>query len=819
MKLAYIPDSPTKEEEEFDPFDTSIAEKVIKEEEEQRKNKKSVISLGCAVEVLTGRLETTLTLPSARRKSSPKPAQEIDLLLIDETNVEKDILTVAEPVSTLLDDNTEPSLLDDISVLNESAEISVPPVQALAAIGVSEDCYENVLESKTINVKNLVAEFDVISDVTIPNLNGTLITSVPSVIENPIPKTNDQEDDLEDEFSALAAESISKKAPESQDNIVDPFDISGITSALQEEVPLPDLFEAENNFPPVDVQKTGTQFPISPDVDIVLDSESRLSKDWTAFEDKSNIPTDSSLIPETVTNKELSENYIFGETPQVDPFDTSFAENILPGKAELKIIESEILSVQEPVISHTKVPSDIDDDFDFDPRKDEIKSVVEIDITEDLPESGLLTVKHRDLLGGSTTQLNQDPLQPLEKGESLEIIDPFDTSVVDVIVAPGKAELKFIEKELLGEIQGSIKRSLSDPDFDPRAIEDQPTEESKQSEISETLKANAEVPDLLNVKLSIPKVVEFELPTPSARPDLLVVGAEEEARISKPLTPFYVESKTEDFCSAVNESINEDPFDTSFVENLAPGKAELKLIESELVGENSGLKHSLSDQDFNPRSEESQNNIKSEVKSFVEERRFSDFTGDRRRAPPNTLNIKGVVITPVPIEVADITPSLKPDLLAVEENAPIIAKPLTPAIEAKSELDLDYTDPFDTSIANNLVPGRAELKVLESELVKEPDNTGLKVVTGIPRSYTDPDFNPRDEELNNVSESPIEKPDLLNLPSEEIPDTKTLTPQPHTDINQSGFDNDEIDPFDTSLVTGLLPGKAELKVLESEFVG
>lgn len=80
----------------------------------------------------------------------------------------------------------------------------------------------------------------------------------------------------------------------------------------------------------------------------------------------------------------------------------------------------------------------------------------------------------------------------------------------------------------------------------------------------------------------------------------------------------------------------------------------------------------------------------------------------------------------------------KPDLLLVEEE--ITTKALTPSIEEDIS---GYVDPFDTSIAENIVPGKAELKVLENELITDStENTG-----GIKRSYTDPDFNPRDEIL------------------------------------------------------------------------
>lgn len=73
-------------------------------------------------------------------------------------------------------------------------------------------------------------------------------------------------------------------------------------------------------------------------------------------------------------------------------------------------------------------------------------------------------------------------------------------------------------------------------------------------------------------------------------------------------------------------------------------------------------------------------------------------------------------------------PEEKPDLLIVEEELP--DKALTPALEEDIS---SYIDPFDTSIAENIAPGKAELKVLEVELVGS-----------ISRSYTDPDFNPRD---------------------------------------------------------------------------
>jgi hypothetical protein len=61
-----------------------------------------------------------------------------------------------------------------------------------------------------------------------------------------------------------------------------------------------------------------------------------------------------------------------------------------------------------------------------------------------------------------------------------------------------------------------------------------------------------------------------------------------------------------------------------------------------------------------------------------------------------------------------------------------------------------------------------------------------------------------------------EKPDLLNLPSEAVPTTKTLTPLVENSENQIVED---IDPFDTSIASDLLPGRAELRLIESELIG
>ncbi|CAG2063770.1 unnamed protein product [Timema podura] len=784
LKLAYIPDSPTEDPEGDDPFDTSIAEQVIKAEELERLKKKKVVSLGSAVDVLTGRLDRSFGSPPPdavkKRRANPRRPQDINLLgSFDEGGNSSDAGDQVEEVRVVR--TVEKSLLDDDDTLelnNITNVITSPfdyPGLDLCAVKQPSTEYTAKVED---NLKTLVNEFDIISssEVDSAQINNSVQDQVAS---------NRDEDELEDEFSALATESAAKSRRESFDpenetkDLDDPFDTFTASAALgiEQNIVTTDLFGASSdNFH----TETNSSFQLPLDVDTALDT----SNTWDVFDESIvesvTLPKEPPLRPKPPrpTTSYIPSgpfaNFVSSGVDQIelDPFDTSFAENILPGQVELRLIEKEILETKDLELNEARILSGSESDLDFNPREDSenilVQSTVSIHITDPTGEeqdeagdpfddTGLTSLRpiHRDLLGGSTTDLSKlghDPIEPAntqDKEEQIfDDIDPFDTSVVDIIAAPGKAELKFLEKEFLGEEQETLKRSISDPNFNPRVEEDITLPHIVQAEHEISLQSR---PDLLNIEntTGVHKVVAFDLPTPSDRPDLLVVGTEEGTHISKPLTPYYVnDSKVYLFETVNGVEIEDyvDPFDTSFAENLAPGKAELKLIESELVGEATGLKQSLSDPDFNPRVEESsftdnQSSSKVETPGVLSSRRFSDFTGD------------------------------------------------------------------------------PELKVLESEFI-----IGDSTDNSLKRSYTDPDFNPRD--VGQVKEEPSsdlasEKPDLLNILSEGESNIKPLTPfiDRNPDFSSVNGDSTDIDPFDTSIATDLAPGKAELRVLESELIG
>lgn len=726
VQLAYIPESPTQEELGDDPFDTTNADKVLKTVD-KRGNK--LVSLGNAVEVLSGRIDHVSTCKISRPR---KAKTQGDLLLgdFDESDQPDPLPStgVTEPViveKTLLDDDSD---LPDIPVDLTKLPTVLPRPVTPEAHGTSTF----KVDSDPLDI----SEFEVLREKTI--------------LEE-IPDLDDAEFDL----------NTSSDAPLKLEEVDDPF------SAKEPE---------QNDF-------------------------------------RSEI-IEASFEAATFVDEE-------------DPFDTTFAENLVPGKTELKFIEKELEDFPVAEVAICLIdPAGLSRDY----------------------ETGLITAGEKrngdsfdtdtsstfktDLLGGSVTDLTQLVDQPIDPVEELTYVDPFDTSGVQEL-PPGKTELKFLEQELLGEVEKSD--SLSDDDFDPREsepiVKTVPPRPQAPPTVAKPSPPNFQVsfgdedevvvprqgrkpsrPEVLGLAAPA-KSVAFDLPTPSQRPDLLKTSEEEKSIPSKPLTPYsqrsFEELEPEDEAEAEDE-VDVDPFDTSFVAKVAPGKKELKLIESELLKRDSQLSHSLSDHDFNPRAEVSQ------------ARRFSDFSATTVR--PKILKIVGVgdslieesegqqkSVFEVNIEAHNkhAEPQRQESLL--DADFEVDAKPLTPRIEARKapiEEEISYVDPFDTSIAVNILPGQAELKVLESELRQIPEQTSSK------EFYNEQHFDPRlgdEEDFDPRAGEPEKTQDFLSSTGDT--GVKVLTPFQEKEFLQE----EDSDPFDTSFAT-IIPGKTELKLLESELI-
>lgn len=664
VKLAYIPDSPTEEDTGPDPFDTSIVDKVIKVDPK----KKHLVSLGCAVEVLTGKVDKPIPVVEALPAKRKRPIKQ-DLLLesFEELDTSNELTSIKdEHPKSILDE--EPEFIPEEIDLSINLATQLPPPSPIVE--------KKVVATNQQDTKSVITEYDSVGNF---NTNTTV----------------ELDDDLDDEFAVLAQESVLKEGTKEPNVLIN------------------------NNF-------------------------------------------------DDLVNKEEGD---------VDPFDTTFAANVLPGKFELKLIEEEILLKQHDFpINSISLPKFIED----------IPSVRINDITNEHnfleEDQAPLSFKHRDLLGGSTTDLTKisdNPIEPsaalIEPGndKGLTYSDPFDTSVVDILVAPGKTELRFLEKELL---DGIVPNVNEDDEFDPRA--DSPPKSAKPPVRPDQLPVGEK-------RLSIPKVVAFNIAKLQREADLLAIEQEESSKVNKPLTPYYAnpdEVNSRPSCESDHNPV--DPFDTSFVSH-APGRAELKLIESELATENK-LKHSVSDPDFNPR------------ESVAEEPSADQLEHNNNSCRP-----------PQSKKIHQSPEKLQPDILS--EDPLITAKLHTPVVPKKIEEELrefEYTDPFDTSIVNNVLPGKAELKLLESELIQTDLDISIK------RSYTDPDFNPRNSPEKNPSPQ-VEKSNFIDQPETIVVAEKPLTPQSATSNIQFDIGGD-IDPFDTSCVENLVPGKIELKLLETE---
>lgn len=720
VKLAYIPDSPTEQPDDGDdPFDTTYAAKVIGNDEDiKRKQKLEKVSLGIAVDVLTGKAAPPAKPPplpdhAVAKRAVPRRVKPVDLLKLgsfDDSGpseaVEGDA-TAAETgpgPASLLDDDALLAIPEDLPPVGTPI---IPPASVLPAPAAPEEDKEPTKQEKPIDL----SEFDVIAEKPVVNIPVSNLALVAAALGGPPEPAPEEEDEFDDEFAALAQESLQKQKEDEDEFAVDgddPFDTSVAAVVLGQ----PD--EPAEPTPDVDVLLAGPQ------------------ANWSAFDEdehehphlKPSRPPPPRPAPPPAHAAHADED--------IDPFDTSIAHNILPGKTELKLIEKEILEQEQH--NEARILSNSDSDFDFNPRAGEQptqqQSHVSFYVTDPAGDIDHSPVVHRDLLGGSSSDLSQlghDPIAPAdtaaaEDEEGALHDDPFDTSAVDVVAAPGRTELRYLEKEILGDVGATpaAASAADEDDFDPRA---------------EETTNKAQRPDVLGVQ----KSVAFALPSPAA-PDLLG-GAEEGTKFTKPLTPYYADEAP--------TIADVDPFDTTHVA-CAPGKTELKILENELVGSAADIKPSLSDYDFDPRGPPAapapadQDLFKVEegvghrpltpaVHSAQEAEEVDPFdTSIASNIAPGKAELKVLekeLITDDPqgslkrtYTDPDFNPRDGPEQAAQDllSGGPAHdAKALTPVLGESASLDGpdDDVDPFDTSIAADLGPGKTELRILESELI------------------------------------------------------------------------------------------------------
>lgn len=179
LQLAVVPDSPILQPDDGpDPFDTAYAEKVIVGADRAKGNKK-LVSLGAAVEVLSGRVDRDHAVALANPKRKLRKGIQ-NLLLSESVEVadpESDLLVATEPQHNLLDDLDEE--------LPESA----------APIDLSVSLHLHLLKPKDQAEGGEQDEGEELGLGPIPDLSE-------------FDALKDEEDD---EFAELAAESLTKR--------------------------------------------------------------------------------------------------------------------------------------------------------------------------------------------------------------------------------------------------------------------------------------------------------------------------------------------------------------------------------------------------------------------------------------------------------------------------------------------------------------------------------------------------------------------------------------------------------------------------------
>ncbi|CAG7816936.1 unnamed protein product, partial [Allacma fusca] len=268
-------------------------------------------------------------------------------------------------------------------------------------------------------------------------------------------------------------------------------------------------------------------------------------------------------------------------------------------KFELKLLESELVEDTSisagAVIPSASSSACVTETSEFNPRE-----------AEEVPVASLVETVPQDIFDSPSHPGKDKPLIPtINQKEDVTFQDPFDTSNLVNQNIPGKAELRYLEKELLNSIE----------DFQPPSL--------------------PAIPQVLKPERPLtPEQIREPHPLELDEDQDFFGGGHEPLQ---PLTP-----------SNLQESlVFDDPFDTSIANTIAPGRAELKILEKELASD------SFSNPGFNPRA-------------------------------TSTL-----------------------------PTAPLVPQTVAP-IKTSEIADLD---PFDTSAANDILPGKAELKQLEAELL------------------------------------------------------------------------------------------------------
>ena len=542
VKLAVIPDDP-KYDDEDDPFNTSFADQVVqKQKEEQRKEESRLkfTGLSAVADVLAGKAQTIdksaveVTVRSKRRR-----ANRINLIADEAQEV-----TALEDID--VDHRAETQVTEEPVVPNVQVDIllgdldgTVPNRELLATTPSPCPVSPQAAGSNNTDDKVDVSEFETLDN----SAHAGHLTSNVAILSGEFAKpVEEEEDEFDAAFDALAHESVTKYKLEELEKQFEDDDIFDTTCAdkiLQlasltdkvEEEPEPEIvFE--------DPFDTSAYEHITAEVEEELEFESLANREADNFlqqpednSNKKNTHPDSSIFGSSGQAPDAplpDEGWVAFEVKKKPPRPAA------PPRAPKRPPPPPVLSVDPS--SRPETPS----------------VVVKAPSTESIKSWNCTTadnlIKKSEKAAAEALVEQEEEFDPFDTSnfqdekEITNFEDPFDTSAVDGVIGIDNEE------------------------------QTQPKELQKEEEEEESENEEEEVPDPFDVITCIQgKENLTEVPIKPAPQEL------EEA------DPFDTSFATE---VLPNKG---DPFDTSYVSG-DPGKAELKALEEELLSDISSTK-------------------------------------------------------------------------------------------------------------------------------------------------------------------------------------------------------------------------------------
>lgn len=549
LPLAYVPESPDESDLGPDPFDTNFAEKVIKGPEVSKRGKK-IVNIGAAVGVLTGRVENV----ALNKEALKRPRRGPQNLLLSSFDQDKDPEEeVASEAPKEVEEKPVLSLLDDPSDV-----IADVPIDLSTSLHL--DFYkkkqEEEREAERLRRELEKDEFDELAEESLTKKADVIVIDPTELVIEPIPvEPGNWKSEFEEQAELGIVDVYDDELAVEED--VDPFDTGYVATVVREKSIDDDDFDPRADEEPV---KRDSIVKIVPQPTLTVQQKDLLCGSTSDLTDLSHIPVISA-----------SESIEI----EIDPFDTSAISALVqPKETEIKYLEKELLS--DSGLKHSL------SDPDFDPRSDEPATQPQAISTAERKSSLCLNIGQApsksvvfDVSGGLTVNNGEGKKKPVTPyySDKTTIKDVSEGDISDSDFDPRAVTPNDIRnQDLLSVGEATIDIKV----LTPAATTDQNDEFSVEDPFDTSNASALLLPGKAELKLIENELIDTVQSTEATNVLDINSDSQELGLGGKVLTP--------QITLPVEDSFDDiDPFDTSFASNIAPGKAEIKILESELI--------------------------------------------------------------------------------------------------------------------------------------------------------------------------------------------------------------------------------------------